>query len=371
MKSILIPILLFTLSSLLPAANVDVYFGTGGGEAKGIYHATLDIEKGKLSAASLAAEVEAPGFLAFHPDRSTLYAVANFESKPSVVAYKIAADGSLTLLNAEVIPDGGAVHISVHPSGNFLLTAQYGGGSVALFPLAKDGRLLPCQQVIEHEGGSGVVANRQKSPHPHWVGFSPDGRFAFVSDLGLDQIVIYQIQSDQASIKQVGHADSIPGGGPRHMKFSVDGKYIFLVNELSLSVSTFAYDAETGKAQLLSTTPTLSDAMKAKESSNSGSEIVVHPNGQFVYAANRGHDSVTAFLIDPETGHLYVTDIEPIRGAWPRNINMDTSGRWLLAAGQHSNTVTVLEIDATTGALTYPRGSVITVPSPICILLND
>jgi len=371
MKSILIPIILLPLSSLLPAANVDVYFGSSGGEAKGIYHATLDTEKGKLSAAKLAAEVKAPGFLAFHPDRTKLYAVARFDKQPSVVAYNIAEDGSLSLLNAEVIPDGGAAHISVHPSGKFLLTAQYGGGSVALFPVDKDGSLMPCKQVIEHEGGSGVVANRQEAPHPHWGGFSPDGRFAFVPDLGLDQIVIYQIQSDQTSIKQVGSVDSIPGGGPRHMKFSVDGQYIFLLNELSLSVSTFAYDPETGNAKLLTTTPTLSEAMKAKESFNSASEIIVHPNGQFVYAANRGHDSVTAFLVDPETGRLYVTDIEPIRGAWPRNINMDTSGRWLLAAGQHSNTVTVLEIDATTGALTYPRDSVITVPSSICILLND
>ena len=111
--------------------------------------------------------------------------------------------------------------------------------------------------------------------------------------------------------------------------------------------------------------------MKAKEIFNSSSEIIVHPNGQFVYAANRGHDSVTAFQIDPETGRLYVTDIEPIRGAWPRNINLDTSGQWLLAAGAHSNTVTVLEVDAATGALTYPRDSVITVPNVICVLLND
>ena len=161
-------------------------------------------------------------------------------AQPSVVAYQIAEDGALSFLNAVAIPDGNAAHISVHPSGHFLLTAQYSGGSVALFPLTKDGRLEACEQVIEHQGGSGVVAKRQASPHPHWVGFSPDGRFAFVPDLGLDQIVVYQIQSDQKSIKQVGAIDSVAGGGPRHMKFSVDGNYIFLLNELSLSVSTFA-----------------------------------------------------------------------------------------------------------------------------------
>lgn len=366
-----IPLILLLAAPFLRAKNVDVYFGTGGGDAKGIYHATLDVERGKLSESTLAAEVDAPGFLAFHPDRTRVYAVARTNAGPSVVAYAIGEGGSLALLNSEVIPDGGAAHLSVHPSGKFLLTAQYGGGSVALFPLDKEGRVLACKQTIEHEGGSRVVGNRQNAPHPHWVGFSPDGRFAFVPDLGLDQIVVYQIKSDKASMKQVGQIDSIPGGGPRHMKFSVDGKYIFLLNELSLSVSTFAYDADTGGAELLSTSPTLSEAMKAKESFNSASEIVVHPNGQFVYTGNRGHDTVTAFQIDPETGRLYVTDIEPIRGAFPRNINLDSSGRWLLAAGADSNTVAVFAIDPTTGALTYPRGHIITVPNAICVLLND
>ena len=370
MKSTL-SLLLILAAPFLHAANVDVYFGTGGGDAKGIYRASFDPGSGKLFPAALAAEVDKPGFLAFHPDRTKLYAVARTEAGPAVVAYTVGKDGSLTLLNSEVIPGGGAAHISVHPSGNFLLTAQYGAGSVALFPLDKGGRVLPCKQSFQHEGGSGVVPKRQESSHPHWVGFSPDGRFAFVPDLGLDQIVVYQLQSDQASIKQVDQIDSIPGGGPRHMKFSVDGKYIFLLNELSLSVSTFAYNAETGTAQLLSTAATLSPAMIAKESSNSASEILVHPNGQFVYTGNRGHDSVTAFQVDPETGRLYVADIEPIRGAWPRNINVDSSGRWLLAAGRHSNTVTLFSIDPVTGALTYPKGSVITVPNATCVLLND
>jgi len=370
MKSIF-SLLLLLIAPWLHAAQIVVYFGTGGGEAKGIYHATLNTEKGKLSAATLVAEVKAPGFLAFHPDRTKLYAIASIEGTPSVVAYQIGEKGLLTLLSSEVIPDGGGAHIRVHPTGHFLLTAQYGGGSVALFPLATDGTLKPCQQIVEHSGGSGVVAKRQEAPHPHYVGFSPDGRFAFVPDLGLDQVVVYQIQFDPVSIKQVGAIDAIPGGGPRHMKFSRDGQFIFLLNELSLSVSTFAYNSETAEATLRSTKPTLSDAVKAAESFNSASEILVHPNGQFVYAANRGHDSVTAFRINPETGHLDIVDVEPIRGAWPRNINIDASGRWLLAAGAHSNTVAVFEIDPATGQLTYQRNSVINVPNPICVLLND
>lgn len=370
MKFIL-PLLFIVSATWTCAQVVDVYFGTGGGRAKGIYRATLDTATGKLSEPTLAAEVEAPGFLAFHPDRSKLYAVARSDAGPMVLAYSIGEGGGLTLLNSERIPDGEAAHLSVHPSGRFLLTAQYGGGSVALFPLDKDGRVEPCRQLIEHEGGSNVVRARQAKPHPHWTGFSADGRFAFVPDLGLDKIVIYQVQADQASIRSVGFAESVPGGGPRHMKFSIDGKYIFLLNELSLSLVTFAYDADAGRAAFVCETATLSAAMKAKENFNSASEVLVHPSGQFVYAANRGHDSVTAFQVDSETGHLYVADVEPIRGAWPRHINLDASGRWLLAAGAHSNTVSVFSIDPNTGALTYSKGAIQTVPNPICILLND
>ena len=199
---------LILLVSLLQAENVNVYIGTGGREAKGIYQAKLDTQSGRLSPATLAAEVGAPGFLAFHPDRSKLYAVATPGGEASVLAYTVGPDGALSLLNSERIPDGAAAHLAVHPSGKFLLTAQYGGGSVALFPLAKDGRVLPSGQVFEHEGASGVHPKRQARPHPHWVGFSPDGRFAFVPDLGLDQIVIYKIQSDQASIQKVGTAQA-------------------------------------------------------------------------------------------------------------------------------------------------------------------
>lgn len=354
------------------AEAADVYFGTGGGEAKGIYHAQFDARKGTLSDVRLAVEVERPGFLAMHPDQSVIYAVAGERDAPFVAAYQIGERGILELRKQQPLLDGSAAHIGVHPSGRFLLTAQYGGGSVAVYPLAIDGALQACSQVVEHEGrGSGVVERRQGAPHPHWVGFSPDGRFAFVPDLGLDQIVIYRVNVEATAIERVGAVDSIPGGGPRHMRFSADGRFVYLLNELTLSVTTFAYDADTGRLERLTTTPTLSEAAKARESFNSSAEILVHPNGRFVYASNRGSDTVTAFEANPETGELQVVDVEPIRGAWPRNINMDTHGRWLLAAGAHSNTVAVMEIDSELGVLTYPRKRVYSVPNVVCILIND
>ncbi len=352
------------------AEAMEVYFGTSGQETKGIYRASFDLESGKLSSPELAAEIGSPGFLAWHPNGKFLYAVARTADGPGVAGYVRAEDGSLKLVNTALIGDGGGTHLAVHPSGRFLITAQYGGGSTALFPLDDEGRLLGPGRLTEHEGGSRVVARRQESPHPHWCGFSPDGKFAMVPDLGMDAIVIYRVDAETPAITHHGLAHSVPGGGPRHMRFSKDGNHIFLLNELALSVTTFAYDASVGTAKQLSTTPALPDEVKAQEVFNSASEILVHPSGRFVYSANRGHDSVTAYLADLATGQLKVTEVEPIRGAWPRNINMDPTGRWLLAAGAHSNTIAVFAIDQETGALTFQRGSVVNVPGPICILFS-
>jgi 6-phosphogluconolactonase len=366
----LLPLLGLILTPIAMADSIDVFFGTSGKETKGIYHSTFDTETGKLSPATLAAEIGSPGFLAMDTDQKHLYAVGS-KDEPVVAAYKISSGGKLTPLNTEPIGDGGGAHIAVHPSKKFLMTAQYGGGSVAVFPIKKDGSVGKRSQLIEHKGGSGVVPNRQNAPHPHYVGFSPDGRFAFVPDLGLDQIVIYKVDDKNGSISTHGHAQSIPGGGPRHMKFSVDGKYIFLLNELELAVTTFAYDAQAGTTQLVRTEPALSTAAKSRQAFNSSAEILTHPNGNFVYSSNRGDDTVTLYWADKTTGHLVAKDVENIRGAFPRNINLDPSANWLLAAGQHSNTVSVFALDQDNGEMEYQVGNVINVPGPICILFKD
>lgn len=349
------------------ADAVPVYFGTGGPGAKGIYRASFDPQKGKLSAAELAVEVGSPGFLALHPDGTKLYAVANFPGGPGAIGYKIGSGGALEVINSAPTGDGGGAHIAVHPSGKFLLTAQYGGGSTALFPLDAAGR-LGAAQVSKHEGGSGVVKPVQEKPHAHWAGFSPDGRFALVPDLGLDGIVIYRIDLAQPAIARHGFAASVPGGGPRHMKFSPDGKFIYLLNELSLSVTTFAWDAAAGTARRLADVPALSAEAKAREAMNAAAEILVHGNGRFVYSSNRGHDTVTVYRADPATAALTVIQVQPVRGAFPRNIALSPDGGWLLAAGADSNTVAVHRVNPATGELTYQTKGVINVPAPICIV---
>jgi 6-phosphogluconolactonase len=362
-------IALLGLATFVSADTHDVYFGTDGPGAEGIYQASFNVETGKLSSAGLAHKINGPGFLALHPDGTKLYAVASQEKTGGVAAYRIKPGGALEFFHFESTGDGGAAHIAVHPTGKFILTAQYGGGSVSLLPLDGEGK-PGTASVTKHEGGSGVVQGRQEAPHPHWCGFSPDGKYALVPDLGLDGIVIYAIDSDKPSITKHGFAKSVPGGGPRHMRFSNDGRFIYLLNELSLSVSVLSWDASTGRAGLLSETPTLSVEAKAAENFNSAAEILVHPAGPYVYASNRGHDSVTAFRIHESGTALEVIQVQPIRGAFPRNINLDPSGKWLLAAGADSNTIAVHAVDSDTGRLTYQRGSVINVPAPICILFG-
>jgi 6-phosphogluconolactonase len=366
LSSLLFTTLASSLFSFGLAQPIDVFFGTGGSGAEGIYHSTFNPDNGKFSSVKLAAKIGSPGFLTLHPNDKILYSVGRWENGTGAVGYHI-NKGELKEFTRMACPDGGGCHIAVHPSGKFLLTAQYGGGSVALFPLDSSGKLGE-PTVTEHEGGSKVVERRQQSPHPHWTGFSPDGKYSLVPDLGLDQIVIYKVDSSKPAITRHGVGQSVPGGGPRHMRFSTNGNFIYLLNELTLSVTTFEWDADKGTAKTLTTEPALSEQDKKGETFNSSAEILVHPNGRFAYSSNRGHDSVTVYRANPKSGKLKVVQVQPVRGAFPRNINLSPNATWLLAAGADSNTVAAHRVDPDTGKLTYQRGSVINVPSPICIL---
>ncbi|TWU64812.1 lactonase family protein [Crateriforma conspicua] len=359
-------------ATLGQAATSAVFFGTTtprGGTSQGIYQGQFDSDSGKLTNIALAAELSNPGFVAKHPTLDILYSTGAIDGQAVVAAYKIDrdADGSwLTPVGHQEIGDGGAAHLSTDRSGKVLMSAQYGGGSVAVFPLADDGTIQPRSDLQKHSGGSGVVDRRQDKPHAHWVGTSPDNRFVFVPDLGLDRVVIYRLDAENAKLTPHGEGVCPPGGGPRHMKFSPDGDKAYVLNELALSVTVFDYDAKAGTMAPVQTIETLSEETKAKETFNSAAEIRVHPSGKFVYTSNRGHDSISAFRVDDESGKLSAIEVEPIRGGWPRNFNLDPSGSYLLAAGRDSNTVTVFAIDSESGELTYTRNMAV-VPTPICV----
>jgi 6-phosphogluconolactonase len=363
-------------AAALAADQLDVWVGTvtpKNGLSKGIYHARLDPEKGKLTEPVLAAELDSPGFVALHPDGQVLYSTGTIDNQPSVVAFRIVRGegrAALQLINSQPTGDGAAAHLATDRTGGVLLSAQYGGGSTASFSLEADGAIGPQAELVKHEGASNVDPGRQSKPHAHWAGVSPDNRFVFVPDLGMDKVVIYRLDAATAKLTPHGFGIVPPGAGPRHMKFHPNGQYIYVLNELALSVTVFAYDAQRGEMSALQTIPTVPEEDKAKEMFVSASEIRVHPSGKFVYAANRGHDTVSVFQVDETSGRLTRVEIEPIRGAWPRNFNLDPSGRWLLAAGQDSNTISVFAVDQDSGELTYGR-AIVSVPTPICVLFGQ
>ena len=381
----LIGLLVLSVAPFASARSLDIWIGTAtppGGPSEGIYHLLLDDETGKLAESRLVAEVDGPGFLSLHPNGKVLYSTGTVEGEPSVLAFDIVrTEEGVTLRdkNSQPTGDSGSAHVSVDQTGRVLFSAQYGGGSIASFPLTEDGTIGPRASLIEHSElgkdffdgkGSGVDPRRQKAPHPHWTGVTPDNQYVLTPDLGSDRIAINRFDPATAQLTPHGSAATPPGGGPRHFAFHPNGRWGYVVNEMALTLSAFAYDAEQGKLTLLQTIRTLSESQKAGERHNSGSEVRVHPSGDFVYSANRGHDSITAFRIDPTTGQLAFIETEPIRGSWPRNFNLTPSGRWLLAAGRDSHTLSVFAIDSQTGELQYTLETA-SVPLPICVTVGE
>ncbi len=359
------------------AQTIDVWFGTvtsRGGDSQGIYHSSFHTQTGKLTRPTLAATCNGPGFLARHPNGSVLYATGSPDADEGCVsAYRISGEpGSATLefINSITTADGAPAHLSTNHAGTLLFSAQYGGGSTSMYALADNGaieRLVVCKEHDEllPQAGSGVVANRQEAPHAHWSGTSPDDRFLFVPDLGMDRVVIWKVDAESPNLTHHGFGVCPPGSGPRHMKFSPDEKKIYVLNELALSITVFDYDAEQGTMDPAQTIETLSEQVKNKETSNSASEIRVHPSGRFVYTANRGHDSISSFRVQM-FGRLSPIEVVPVRGAWPRNFAITPDGKWLIAAGQESNTVTVFSINENSGEITFARETK-NVPNPICV----
>ncbi len=349
--------------------QLNVWVGSGGTE--GIHLLQWSEEQGTLSQPTVAAGLAGSGFIAIHPNGQFLYSTGRENNEEILAAFRIHRTSGLPTLeriNEQPIGDGGSACIAVDKTGHVLMSAQYGGGSVATFSINDDGSLGPRVALVEHGKGSGVDRQRQVDAHPHWVGTSPDNRFLMVPDLGRDQVVVYEL--DPATAKLTHHADvSVPpGSGPRHMKFHPNGKFAYVLNEMKLTISCFDYQAATGKFREIQTIETLTEDQKDKYLQGAA-EICVHPTGQFVYASNRGDDTISVFSVDQATGKLTFVERESIRGSWPRNFNLDPSGNWLIAGGQFSNTLSLFEVNPKSGALTFTR-KIVNAPEPICILFD-
>lgn len=364
-------ILIFLLMTQSHAQTVFFGTNTGGkGESKGIYAARFDAGTGTFTTpASLVAEIPFPGFLALHPSLPVLYSV----SSDTVASYRIIEkDGHPLLQPLNTVPTGTGrgTHLDVHPQGKALVTVHYGDGDVVIYPLHDDGSIGERSQVIQLEAFSAVNAQRQEAPHPHSVYFDATGNYALIPDLGADTTYVYRLDADATTLHLQGKGDAAPGEGPRHMKFSVDGRYVYVLNELGLSVDTFKWDATNGSLHKIGSSPTLTKEEQEGHGTITASEIRIHPNGKFLYTANRAHDSISVFTIDAATGLPGRVQVVPTVVKWPRNFNLDPGGQWLLCAGQNSNAVGVFAIDPDTGTLADKEGSDLAVPRSICVLFS-
>jgi 6-phosphogluconolactonase len=259
----------------------------------------------------------------------------------------------------------GPCHISVDNTGQYVLVANYGGGSVTVLPIEKDGSLGEPSCSIKHQGSS-VDPQRQQKPYAHSINPAPTGNLVFVADLGTDKIFIYQLDPTSGVLTphQIPSVSVAPGSGPRHFTFRPDGKFAYVINEMACTITAFSYDPEKGKLTEVQTISTLPEGTDLEGMSTA--EVLVSPSGKFLYGSNRGHDSIVVFEIDQADGTLSYVEHEPTRGKTPRNFGIDPSGRFLLAANQDSDSIVVFKIDPLTGRL-EPTGEVVTVPAPVCI----
>ncbi len=340
--------------------------------SKGIYLLNMDTQSGELTPKGLVAEVKSPSFLAAHPNRRFLYAVGEifeFQGTKNGAVSAFAIDpptGKLTLLNQQPSGGQGPCHVTVDPTGKCVLTANYTTGTVAVLPIDKEGRLGQPSAIDQHKG-SGPNARRQQSPHAHSINIDPAGRFAFAPDLGADKVFVYRFRANDGSLVANDPPATLiaPGSGPRHFAFHPRGRFAYVINELTSTVTAFSYDAQRGVLKELQTISTLPEGFTGESFT---ADIHVHPSGKFLYGSNRGHDSIAIFAIDEQTGRLSAIGHEPTRGKKPRNFAIDPSGSWLLAANQDSNTIVVFGIDLRTGRLTT-TGNPLDVPSPVCLRL--
>jgi len=348
-----------------------VYVGTyTDGQSKGIYAYRFNAATGQLASLGLAAETSNPSFLAVHPSQRYLYAVnetGKFQDQSSGAVSAFAIDrrtGKLTLLNQVASRGADPCYVAVDKTGKYLLVANYGGGSVAVFPVLKGGGLGEATSVLQYKG-IGANPERQESPHAHWIDLSPDNRFAIAADLGLDRLDVYRFDSTKGSLvpNQPAVVQVKPGAGVRHFAFHPNARFAYAVNEMQSSLVSFAYDPARGTLHELQTISMLPKDFSGK---NDAAEIQIHPSGKFLYASNRGHDSIAVFSIDPAKGTLTPVEYVPTQGKAPRYFAIDPTGSRLLVANQNSGTIVIFQIDPTSGRLTS-SGQVLQIASPVCL----
>lgn len=357
---------------VLQLHGAPLFIGTNTNKAsgsKGIYVSDFDSNTGKLTVPVLAAEYQNPGFLTLHPSLPILYACGqpgkSFpDNSHSVAAFKIGKDQALTFIGEVSSGGKGACHVAIDAEGRTIAVANYGDGSFSTIRLDEKGGFQKTVSLISNQG-SGPNLPRQDGPHAHGVYFDKANAHLFMPDLGLDQVFVYPFDATTSGLGEAKTSyTTAAGAGPRHIAFSPDEKNCYVLNELSNSIEITTHSA--GEFKKIGSVSTLPDGFTGK---STGAEIEVHANGSFVYASNRGHDSIVVFRRNVETGLLTLLQHAPCGGQTPRHFKIDPTGKWLLCAHQASNSICVFPLDPETGLLGAPDAPVVS-PAPICLLFG-
>jgi 6-phosphogluconolactonase len=349
----------------------DFYVGTyGTGQDGCIYFCRLNSKTGEIILRGETKGVDNPSFLAIDASNRFLFAVnevseTNGNPGGSVSSFVINPEnGKLKFINLQPTLGDSPCHISIDRTGRFLLITNYTGGNIIVLPILDGGSIGKNVEFIQHEGHS-INADRQESPHPHSINLSPDNRYVFVPDLGLDKILVYKLDQEtgKLSSKDIPYVSLKPGAGPRHFTFHPNGKFAYVINELDSTVTAFQYKPAKGKLKEIQNITTLPEDFKGVSNC---ADVHVHPDGEFLYGSNRGHNSIAIFNIDPLKGKLKPNGYTSTEGDIPRNFAIDPSGQFILAANQNSNSIYSFRINAETGEL-IPTGYMIEIPKPVCI----
>jgi 6-phosphogluconolactonase len=336
-------------------------------EGEGIFVASFDPATGNVGALRPTGGLRSPAALVVHPRERILYATSltmDADQNPTgaIAALAIAPTGELKEIDRRPSGGTGPCYLAADNNGDCLLVANCGTATIGCLGLRSDGRFSGASTILQHEG---VSRNSEGKPQAHSINVAPGGRFAIAADLGLDRLFLYRLDSQRARLDahDPPFAKMTPGSGPRHLAFPPRGRFVYSVNELGNTVTCCKFEEQTGALEVVQDVSTLPEGFCGE---SFAAEVQAHPSGRFLYASNRGHDSLAMFSIDSDSGRLGLIGHAASGGKFPRHFAIDPGGRHLIVANQQSDRLSLFEIDAETGRLTL-IGSPIAVPLPVCV----
>ncbi|MDP6360467.1 MAG: lactonase family protein [Planctomycetota bacterium] len=339
------------------------------GDEGSIHACNLDADSGSFELINEHKDVENPFFLALGPGNTRLYSIhvpGGFGDAGQVVGFNTNLDtGELTRINAASAHGGAACYVDVDGTGKVVVAANYGSGDITSLPVNDDGSLGEPASHFQHEGSS-VDESRQQGPHAHCIVVSPDNKYVYSNDLGLDKIMNYKLDVETATLapNKQPFARTLPGAGPRHFAFHPSKDFAYAINELHNSVTVFIYEPDTGSLLEQQTISTLPDDW---EGTSHTADVKLTPDGRFLYGTNRGHDSIAIYSVGDD-GLLTLVGIEPSLGGGPQNLAITPDGSLLIVANMPDNKVVTFRINADTGEITH-TGATYEIKSPSCIML--